>query len=307
LTKEKIDIALLQSPGLTKRFKTLYNERVLILTEELGIKIFPSYKEILLHENKIFLSYWLKSGNFQHPNTTVFYHESEAISYLEKCAMPIVLKTSIGASGRGVKIITQRRAAIKYVKNSFSNKGVKRNLRPNLRMGNFLNRLLNYISNPKSVGLKLSKIKYINSDPEYGYVFAQEFIPHDYEWRCVRIGDSFFAHKKTVLKGKASGSLRKEYINPPLKLLDFVKNITDSGNFKSVAIDIFEPVRDTFLINEIQCFFGQSDPYQMLVDNTPGRYVCKNGFWNFESGDFTQNSCYNLRMEFILQQISKNN
>ena len=30
-----------------------------------------------------------------------------------------------------------------------------------------------------------------------------------------------------------------------------------------------------YLINEIQCIFGQSDPYQMIIDGNPGRYLFK--------------------------------
>ena len=38
----------------------------------------------------------------------------------------------------------------------------------------------------------------------------------------LRIGDSYFAHKKIVINKKASGSLEKEYVIPPIELLNFV-------------------------------------------------------------------------------------
>lgn len=46
----------------------------------------------------------------------------------------------------------------------------------------------------------------------------------------------------------------------------------DKFNFTSQAIDVFE-TGDQLLINEMQCIFGQSDPYQMLIDGEPGRYT----------------------------------
>ena len=58
------------------------------------------------------------------------------------------------------------------------------------------------------------------------FVILQQFIKHDYEWRVVRIGNSFFAHKKLLHGDKASGSLLKGYENPPITLFDFVKKIT---------------------------------------------------------------------------------
>ncbi len=58
-----------------------------------------------------------------------------------------------------------------------------------------------------------------------------------------------------------------------------------------------------YLINEMQCIFGQSDPYQMLVNGKPGRYVFKDGKWIFEEGMFNRNESYNLRVEFVLSQL----
>ena len=64
----------------------------------------------------------------------------------------------------------------------------------------------------------------------------------------------------------------KAYDDVPLELLDFVKNVTENTGISSVAIDIFE-YEKKYLINEVQCFFGQSDPYQMLKGEKPGRYI----------------------------------
>ena len=50
--------------------------------------------------------------------------------------------------------------------------------------------------------------------------------------------------------------------------------------FRSIALDVFEPSKGKYLINEAQCIFGQSDPYQMLVDENPEDIYLKmvNGF-----------------------------
>ncbi|HQG56969.1 MAG TPA: hypothetical protein PK496_08180, partial [Bacteroidales bacterium] len=68
------------------------------------------------------------------------------------------------------------------------------------------------------------------------------------------------------------------------------------------AVDIFE-TPSGFLINEMQCIFGQSDPYQMMVGGIPGRYVFENGAWKFEAGDFARNQCYNLRVEWVINMF----
>lgn len=102
---------------------------------------------------------------------------------------------------------------------------------------------------------------------------------------------------------KASGSTLKNYDNPPIKLFDFAKEIMDKFNFTSQAIDVFENSDEQLLINEMQCIFGQSDPYQMLVDGNSGRYKYLNGEWLFEKGYFNKNETFNLRVEYALQII----
>ena len=110
--------------------------------------------------------------------------------------------------------------------------------------------------------------------------------------------------KKWFIKGKASGTLDKSYDNPPLVLLDFIYQLTNLYHIHSAAIDIFEH-EGKYLVNEIQCIFGQSDEYQMLVDGKPGRYVKRNNGWYFEEGLFNTNKNYDLRLEHALSLIKQ--
>jgi len=131
-------------------------------------------------------------------------------------------------------------------------------------------------------------------------LILQEFIQHDFEWRCVRIGNSYFAHKKLAINNMSSGTLLKGYGDVPLPLLDFIRNLTEENGLSSVSIDIFESSKG-YLVNEIQTFFGQSDPYQMLIDGEQGRYVYNKGDWQFEKGEFNQWECYHLRLMHALE------
>jgi hypothetical protein len=135
-------------------------------------------------------------------------------------------------------------------------------------------------------------------------VLFQKHIPHHFEWRVVRMGESFFAHKKLLLGNMTSGSLEKEYSNPPLELLDFVKQITDKFNFKSQAVDLFESSDGNYLINEMQCIFGQSDAFQMKVNGEIGRYLHDGKGWVFEKGDFNCNESFDLRLEAAISYFN---
>jgi glutathione synthase/RimK-type ligase-like ATP-grasp enzyme len=299
----KFDILLAKPGGISAPYKQLYDERIYILNKILDYSVYPSADEIFIYENKRFLSFWLKAKKIPHPRTDVFYDQKEALEFVNKQVFPLVGKANIGASGSGVSILNTRKEAINYLNQTFSGKGTPKRIGPNFNKGGIILRGLKYLIKPSGLIKKLKLYKTIGTNPQKGFVIFQEYISHDFEWRVVRIGDSFFAHKKIKVGEKASGSLLKEYENPPFALLDFVKEITDSNKFYSQAIDIFESERG-YLVNEMQCIFGQSDPFQMLVNELPGRYLYLNNNWTFENGIFNTNECFNLRIAFILEKLS---
>ena len=306
LQKRPFDVLLAKPGGLTTPFKQLYDERIFILSYLWQDKIFPSPIEIYMYENKRFLYTWLKANNIPHPDTRIFYNNQEALFYTEECRLPLVAKTNIGASGSGIKIIRNRLDASNYIKDTFSRRGASRRTGPNLMKGGIIKRGFYYLIHPSEISKKLDIYQIRGGDRQKDFVIFQEYIPHDFEWRTVRIGDSFFAHKKIKLGEKSSGSLLKNYDNPPLDLLNFIRLITDKYGFHSVAIDIFESDRG-FLVNEVQCMFGQSDPYQMLMDGKPGRYRYTDNKWLFENGDFAKDACFNLRLEYLISLFKNRN
>ncbi len=303
--KEKFDILLAKPGGLTAPLKQLFDERIYILSQVLGYKTYPSLDEILIYENKRYFSFWLKANKIPHPKTDVFYYYKEAEDFLKHSKYPIIAKTNIGASGSGVIILKNLENAIKYTKEVFQGRGAKQRTGPNFSKGGIFKRGLFYVKHPSAIAGKLKIYKARAENLQKSFVLFQEFIPHEFEWRVVRIGDSFFAHKKLKTGEKASGSLLKNYDNPPLSIFDFVKEITDKYGFFSQAVDIFEIGKDNYVVNEMQCMFGQSDSYQMLVNGKPGRYIMHKGKWIFEEGDFNRNKSFNLRIQHVIDSINK--
>ena len=297
--REKYDLVLLRPPGRTERYKQLYDERALILHYHSGIPVYPSLNEVLIYENKRFLSDWLNINNIPHPETRVFFDRKEALEWaMSGISFPVVAKTNIGASGNGVRFLDDERILSDYISDAFG-RGVGVKTGPKLRKGSLTGKLVKAMTTPGFLKKRLGEYRASFENPQRGYVIFQEFIAHEFEWRCVRIGNSYFAHKKIARNNMSSGTLIKGYDPVPPSLLDFIRGITDKTGLSSVSIDLFERNGD-YLVNEIQCFFGQSDPYQMLVDSIPGRYRYLDGEWIFEAGDFASNACYDLRLEHAL-------
>lgn len=300
------DGLLAMPPGITSALKTMYDERVYILHTVLGLPVYPSMEEIQIYENKKYLSYWLAANGIPHPDTKVFYNRNEALDFAASTPLPVVGKMSVGASGRGVSILKTREEAVQYVKDIFSGKGPARSTGPNWKKKGLLKRAIRKLLKPAELKGKLEQYRTQRSELQREFAIFQEFIPHDFEWRVVRIGDSFFAHKKIVRGDKASGTLLKGYENPPLELFDFVKKITDLKDFWSQSVDIFIGPDGRYLVNEMQCTFGQSDPYQMLVDGRPGRYRMRAGEWVFEPGDFNRFASFLLRLDHFMEILGEN-
>lgn len=296
------DLVLLRPPGRTELFKRLYDERAHILYNYAGVPVYPSLNEVLIYENKRFLSDWLNINNIPYPQTRVFFDRKEAMEYAGSgVRLPLVAKTNIGASGNGVRFIHDKKELYDYIHNAFG-KGVGVRTGPKLRKGSIAGKLIRAFTIRGFVKKRMGEYRASYLNPQRGFVIFQEFVPHEFEWRCVRIGDSYFAHKKLARNNKSSGTLMKGYDPVPVSLLEFIRETTERTGLSSVSIDLFE--RDgQYLVNEIQCFFGQSDPYQMLVDSIAGRYRFLGEKWVFEAGDFAGNACYDLRLEHALSLL----
>ena len=302
-TTRKYDLFILRPPVTSNLYKQLFDERVEILAIFTRIPTYPTITETKIYENKKYLSYWLLAKGIPAPETRVFFQREDALKWLDNCELPIVAKTNIGASGKGVKIIKDKEEAVKYATRAF-NKGIRPYIGPNLKTTSLWDKIVNIYHHKGLLGKRLRSYRATFKEPQR-YLILQQYIPHEFEWRVVVIGDSYFAHKKIISGDKASGSLIKDYANPPLKLLNYIHLLCSEHNLSSVSLDLFEN-EDGYLVNEIQTYFGQSDSFQMKVDGVIGRYQLVDSYWVFEPGDFTGNQCYDLRAEHLLSILRKN-
>lgn len=305
LTAESFDFFLLKPPGKIERYKTLYDERLYIICKVLGSITFPSYEECYIYENKKLLSYYLKARNIPHPQTYVFYNRNEALAFVRNQPLPIVGKSSIGASGSGVIVLRDLHSAESYIKQAFSNRGLKRRFGPNRVTGTPKKWLKKALNSPAFFSSRMKEYLAIYRDGQQGYVLLQQYIPHDFEWRAARIGDSYFAHKKIKHGDKASGSKGIDFVQPPQSLLDFIRELCEDNSFSCMAVDLFESPQGNYCVNELQTIFGHVQDYILAIDGNPGRYRFINSSWVFEAGDFNSNESFDLRLKAALEKYGK--
>lgn len=285
----RVDGILVRVKGNIQEQKSLFDERLMIINEELGIPIYPTRKELYLYENKRMYAYWLQVNNLPHVATHIFYTKQTAFKFLDTAKFPLVFKTNTGASSSGVQIVKSKLLAKWYL---------------HLIFGFFDARL--------SFGkTSFGKLGFLPI-PKFGmsqkhYAIIQDFIPIKWEWRIIKIGDSYFGHQK-LLKGLfASGSDLIGWVKPPKELLYLVMRVCDIGKFDSMAMDVFESIEGEYYINELQSLFGSFLPFQMRIDNIPGRYVYIDGEFVFEKGEYNILNSNVLRVKDFMGKLKNNN
>jgi len=268
------DAFLVRPSGQITVWKQMYDERLRVLVQDLGKILFPSYDEIWLYESKRRMHYWLAANEIPHPKTWVFYDRRQALAFARETPLPIVFKADFGSGSKGVRILRDRPSLRRLINRSFA--------RGFLKTGSDLR------------------------DRQWGSVLFQEFLPDAAEWRMIRIGESFFGYEK-VRKGQFhSGSHCWRYGRPRSDLLDFVREITDKHNFRSMDIDVLVTQQHQYFVNELQAVFGMGNPYEMCVVNgKAGRMIhdSMTNDWRFEEGDFCRNKLCNLRVETLVRLL----
>ncbi|MBN2285928.1 MAG: hypothetical protein JXI43_05730 [Tissierellales bacterium] len=299
------DCYLTRPPGAVGFFKQMYDERLYVIHNILNKKIYPTYEEILIYENKRMLAYWLEANQIPHAKTHVFYDKTEADRFMETSSYPLVGKTAIGAAGSGIQIIRNDSELKKYLSRAFSSKGISRKWLPNLRKRKLQSRIKRHLADVPGFLTYLKRRHTIGTiDPQRWHVILQEYIDVADEWRTVRIGESFFAHKKQRRGEIFSGGGGIDWEGPSEEILNFMKMVTDKRGFLSQAIDIFVDCNKKLYLNELQCFFGFIHPeHQMIINGVPGRYIFRDKKWLFEKGTFNRNNSYDLRIQHIVELL----
>lgn len=278
---------LCRTPSKFQERKDMFNEKLYVINKMLHKPIYPSYDELYIHENKKMMYYFMKLNNLPHVKTNVFYRKEDYYSFLEEANFPLVFKTSIGATSKGVEIIRSKSRA----------KAIGR------KVFGMLNNKLAKGYTPQTTG-KIIPIQARGLLQKH-FLLLQEFVEIKWEWRIVKIGESYFGHQKLLEGDFASGAGKKGWVKPPKELLFMIKDIAEKNDFYSVSIDVFETKDNKFVINEIQSIIGQKTEHLMIIDNKPGRYIFNEGKFIFEEGSFNQYRSYLLRVKHFIEILKE--
>ena len=290
------------STAISQELKNIQDERLYFVSELMHKPIYPDYLGLFIHENKRNMAAWLELNEYPHAKTLVFTQREECDDYLSKCQYPIVVKANVGAAASKVRIVKSRTRALRMShKALFSIQKMERNgiYRTLYKLhGGLVYGAKTRLGNFPRIPDRLNPQKY--------YFIVQEYIPDViYEWRILKIGDSYFGHQK-LMKGRyASGSGLVGWVDPPKELLMMVKDLCEKGGFPCMDVDIFETKDGQYCINELQAFFGSYANYQMSIDGHHGRYVWRDDNFHFEEGDYNVYGSTKLKIEHFIKLLDQ--
>lgn len=282
-----VDGFLCRPPCNFQELKNVYDERLYFIREYLKKPLYPNFNSLYIYENKRNMATFLEYHHIPHAKTKVFVSRQEAMTYLKQAVYPLVIKANIGSGGLAVEIVKNKRKAISKAKKIF---GTQKGW---------------FCSGLKPLFFKYGIPLWLSGAAQKHTMLVQEFYQIKWEWRILKIGNSYFGHQKLLRGDKASGSGMVGWVTPPEQLLFMVKEICDNGKFEVMDVDIFETQEGTYLVNELQAIFGSYLPYQMQINGKPGRYVYSDekGFV-FEEGEFNRLNSKLLYVEDFVARLS---
>lgn len=283
IVESGVDGLLVRPSGQNEQLKQLYCERLYFVENYLHIPIYPSYLGVLIYENKRMQHYWMSAHDIKHPHTWVFYDKLSASEFFRNHKdYPLVSKPNLGGAAEGVLVLPNQRSALSisrrvFTRFKFYNPGVVR---------------------WRKYGHKFSYP--VMEDPQRNYLYIQEFVKAKWEWRLIKIGNSYFGHQKLSDGKHFSGSGLVGWTSPPLELLKQTQLISELSGVRAVNVDYFETINGDFLVNEIQTIWGGQLDYQMMINGKPCRYIEHEDDFVLEEGIFHQNKGCNLRVQDFL-------
>ena len=197
----------------------MYDEKLKIMVDELGLVIYPPFNEVWIYESKRKMQHWLETNHVPDPKTWKFYDLEKALDFGMQVELPIVYKSDLGTTACGVIIFRKRSSLLRHIRKCFR-KGF-------VVSGEY------------------------RRDRQWGSILLQEYLENVIEWRMVYIDGSYFGHQKLKKGEFHSGSKMIGWYDPPHQLLDFVRDTVTKGNFSSMCLDIFETTDGRYLVKGI--------------------------------------------------------
>ena len=271
---------------------------ILYSAKAMGLKVFPDFEDAWHFDDKLAENYMLQAIKAPIPKFYHFYTMDKLVEWLDNNPQfPIIAKLKNGSGSHNVRLINNRREAIKYgrrmLKKGFNGSPslifkASSNIRSAKSISTFINRAKRI---PEFIRTLRGAREFPN---ERGYVLFQEFVPNDgYDLKIVVIGDKLSYIVRSIRKGdfRASGGgdlfFDKNYVTK--NIIDTAFATSDALNFKCMGYDyVVNNKTGEAKIVEISYGFSHTALLQA------GGYFDRNGNWHDDPSNAPKELLKNL-------------
>ena len=109
---------------VSQELKTIQDERYYFVSQIMKRPIYPDFLGLYIHENKRNMAAWLELNDYPYAKTRVFTDRENALEFLSTCEYPIVTKANVGAAASKVRIVKNKRQAIRMAKKCLPQKSI---------------------------------------------------------------------------------------------------------------------------------------------------------------------------------------
>lgn len=256
---------------------------ILYSAKSLGLCVFPNFNTAWHFDDKVSQNYLLETFKAKIPKYWVFYTYKDTKMFLDNFDdFPVIFKLKSGSGSSNVRLIKNKRKALKFAKKIF-NKGF--NPRPS-----FIFKSKSALKSSKSIKSIINKLKrvpdfltsYINAknlDKEQGYIYFQDYIPNKGEdLKVAIIGNKLSFLRRTVRKGdfRASGSGNIFYDKEDIskEMVESLFSLHEKLGFQTMGYDlVVNKENNNFYIVEVSYGFSFEAQYKL------GGYYKKDYTW----------------------------
>lgn len=252
----------------------LFARTILNSVKSIGLNVFPDFNTAWHFDDKIAETYLLNTINASIPKSWVFYTKKSATIFFEKYNQyPIVVKLRCGSGSSNVKLLKNRKQALRYTNQMFKNgfrsaPSIVYKTKSNIKSSHDINTFIKRFKRiPDFVQSYFKASQFPN---EKGYVFLQEFIPNDgYDLKVIVVGNklSFLARdtRKGDFRASGGGSIKYDMKLITQEIRDLAFDISNKLGFQSMGFDFVIDNRDQSA-KIVEISYGFSHTAQMGLE-----------------------------------------
>lgn len=238
-----------------------YIEDVILLLENAGLFIIPTFKQLRAHNNKVCMEMLRESAGLEMIKTikTKYFGTFEELAMkADNIELPAVIKTHSGAMSRGVRLARTRGELLRFGRDLCKSPNMRHDL--------------------KEIGRSVKYKGYIRESKNRNKFIVQTFIPGlSNDWKILVYGDKYYilfrGNRANDFRASGSGNFQFRR-DIPDGILDYAEKVFDYFNVPNISLDVGFDGNKFHLIEFQFLYFGTT-----TLEKSPLFFTRKDNKW----------------------------